>query len=140
MAAARSVPQAWAPHPSPCGGAPSHTNRHSPTRPSTPPQRFVTPKSRVMFRPSDIQLFTEFVDAVDGHAVTGATVSDKTNLGWTVRYALKFDDDVEVDYSVTRDQAVGPLGLDVGQRIYLYVKPAAMMGFDPDDIDSAPLL
>lgn len=28
--------------------------------------------------------------------VTGATVSERANLGWTVRYSLRFDDDVEV--------------------------------------------
>lgn len=72
--------------------------------------------------------------------VTGATVSEKANLGWTVRYTLQFDDDVEVEYTVTREQADGPLGLDIGQRIYLYVKPEAMMGFEPEDIDSAPVL
>lgn len=49
-----------------------------------------------MFRPSDIQLFSEYVEAVDGHAVTGATVAERANLGWTVRYTLRFDDDVEV--------------------------------------------
>ncbi|KAI8473163.1 MAG: P-loop containing nucleoside triphosphate hydrolase protein [Monoraphidium minutum] len=102
--------------------------------------RFLTSKSRVMFRPSDIQLFTEFVESVDGHLVTGATVSERANLGWTVRYSLRFDDDVEVEYSVTREQADGALGLDIGQRIYLYVKPEAMMGFEPEDIDSAPVL
>jgi sulfate transport system ATP-binding protein len=72
--------------------------------------------------------------------VTGATVSERANLGWTVRYTLRFDDDVEVEYSVTREQADGRLGLDIGQRIYLYVKPEAMMGFEPEDIDSAPIL
>lgn len=49
-----------------------------------------------MFRPSDIQLFTEFVESVDGHLVTGAAVSEKSNLGWTVKYTLEFDDGVEV--------------------------------------------
>jgi hypothetical protein len=63
--------------------------------------------------------------------VTGATVSDRHNLGWTVRYTLRFDDDVEVEYSVSREQADGRLGLDVGQRVYVYVRPDAMMGFEP---------
>jgi sulfate transport system ATP-binding protein len=71
---------------------------------------------------------------------TGATVSERANLGWTVRYTLRFDDDVEVEYSVTRQEADGPLGLDVGQRIFLYVRPEAMMGFEPEDVDSAPVV
>jgi hypothetical protein len=35
-------------------------------------------------------------DSVDGHLVTPATVSEVVNMGWTVKYVLKFDDDVEV--------------------------------------------
>lgn len=46
----------------------------------------------------------------------------------------------QVEYSVSREQADGPLGLDIGQRIYLYVKPEAMMGFEPSEVDSAPIL
>lgn len=57
-----------------------------------------------------------------------------------MRYTLLFDDDVEVEYSVTREQADGKLGLDIGQRIYLYVKPEAMMGFEPEEVESAPKL
>jgi len=100
---------------------------------------YMTRKKNVMFRPSDIQLFREYVDMVDGHMVTPATVSEKFNLGWTVKYVLRFDDDAEVEYSVTRQEADGPLKLDVGQRIYLYVKPSAMLGFEPEEIDSAPI-
>lgn len=32
------------------------------------------------------------------------------------------------------------MDLDPGQRIYLYVKPEAMMGFEPEEVDSAPIL
>jgi hypothetical protein len=35
-------------------------------------------------------------ESVDGHLVTPATVTDVVNLGWTVKYVLRFDDDVEV--------------------------------------------
>jgi hypothetical protein len=72
--------------------------------------------------------------------VTGATVAERHNLGWTVRYTLRFDDDVTVEYSVSREQADGALGLDVGQRVWVYVRPEAMMGFEPAEIDSAPIL
>lgn len=97
-------------------------------------------KSRVMFRPSDIQLFREFQESVDGHLVTPATVSEKFNMGWTVKYVLRFDDDVEVEYDVPRAAADGELKLDVGQRIYLFVRPTAMMAFDEAEVDSAPIV
>lgn len=35
-------------------------------------------------------------DSVDGHLVTPATVTEVVNMGWTVKYVLRFDDDVEV--------------------------------------------
>lgn len=97
-------------------------------------------KSRVMFRPSDIQLFRDYAASVDGHALTPATVNEKVNMGWTVKYVLKFDDDVEVEYSVPRSQADGELKLDLGQRIYLFVRPTTMMAFDDMEVDSAPIV
>lgn len=33
---------------------------------------------------------------MDGHLVTPANVSEVGNMGWTVKYVLRFDDDVEV--------------------------------------------
>jgi hypothetical protein len=41
---------------------------------------------------------------------------------------------------VSRAQADGELKLDAGQRIYLYVKPSAMMAYDEQQIESAPLV
>lgn len=35
-------------------------------------------------------------ESIDGHLVTPATVTDVINMGWTVKYVLRFDDDVEV--------------------------------------------
>lgn len=102
--------------------------------------RFHTTKSQVMFRPSDIQLLTQYVERIDEHQVTPATVAERLNLGWVVKYVLRFDDDVDVEYTTTRDLAEGPVKLDVGQRIYLYVKPTAMMGYDPEEIGSAPVV
>lgn len=46
----------------------------------------------------------------------------------------------QVDFSLSRAQADGELKLDAGQRIYLYVKPSAMMAYDEQQIDSAPLV
>jgi sulfate transport system ATP-binding protein len=101
---------------------------------------YMTKKPLVLFRPSDIQLFTEYIESVDSHLTTPATVTEKFNLGWVVKYVLRFDDDVTVELSVTRKEADGPLKLDVGQRLYLYVPPGNMMGFEPSEVDSAPLV
>jgi hypothetical protein len=46
----------------------------------------------------------------------------------------------QVDFSVSRSQADADLKLDVGQRIYVYVKPAAMMAYEQQQIESAPLV
>lgn len=46
----------------------------------------------------------------------------------------------QVDYDVSRAQADGDMRMDAGQRIYLYVKPSAMMAYDDQQIDSAPLV
>eukprot|EP00878_Enallax_costatus_P020520 GHUV01021697.1.p1 GENE.GHUV01021697.1~~GHUV01021697.1.p1 ORF type:complete len:366 (+),score=89.08 GHUV01021697.1:1094-2191(+) len=97
-------------------------------------------KSRVMFRPTDMQLYKEYQESVDGYLVTPATVTERLNLGWTVKYAITFDDDVEVEYAMTRQQAETDLKLDVGQRIYLVVKPTAMLAFNPEEVDSAPVV
>ncbi len=92
------------------------------------------------FITADIQLFIEYMEQVDGHSVTPVTIKDRINLGWTIKYVLAFDDDVEVEWSVSREQGQGAYNLDVGQRVYMYVKPGAMMGFNDEEIDSAPLV
>ncbi|KAF6258780.1 chloroplast ATP-binding protein [Scenedesmus sp. NREL 46B-D3] len=97
-------------------------------------------KARVMFRPSDIRLSKEYVAAMDGQQVTPATVNEAVNMGWTMKYTLKFDDDVEVEFSVTRAQAEGEFKLDVGQRIYVVVPPSCMMEFDEAELGSAPIV
>ncbi|WIA18185.1 hypothetical protein OEZ85_009658 [Tetradesmus obliquus] len=97
-------------------------------------------KARVMFRPSDIRLSKEYVATLDGQQVTPATVNEAANMGWTMKYTLKFDDDVEVEFSVTRAQADKEFKLDVGQRIYAVVPPSAMMEFDETELGSAPII
>jgi sulfate transport system ATP-binding protein len=72
--------------------------------------------------------------------VTPATVNEAANMGWTMKYTLKFDDDVEVEFSVTRAQADKEFKLDVGQRIYVVVPPSAMMEFDESELGSAPIV
>lgn len=58
--------------------------------------RFNTSKTSVMFRPHDIKLFkTVPPESGEGALTTvGANVADKANLGWVVKYTLRFDDDV----------------------------------------------
>jgi hypothetical protein len=47
---------------------------------------------------------------------------------------------LQVDFGVSRSQADGEMRMDAGQRIYLYVKPSAMMAYDDQQIESAPLV
>lgn len=93
---------------------------------------FQTSKPYVMCRPGDITVHKDF--EVAPNAVP-ATVHDKANVGRVVRYYLRFDDGVEVDFAATRQQDELLYDLDVGQRVFVEVPPAAMMGFDYPDID-----
>jgi sulfate transport system ATP-binding protein len=97
-----------------------------------------------MFRPNDLELSTEYdagADGAGGGAAAPATVSEVANLGWVVRYTLRFDDDVEVEYPVgLAAGAVPALQLDVGQRVYVRVRPEAMMAFSPEEIESTPVV
>jgi sulfate/thiosulfate transport system ATP-binding protein len=112
-------------------------------------------KARVMFRPGDMRVRTVFSDAPmpGGGSLTPATVAERASLGWAVRYVLRFDDDVEVEYETTlaAEAAADAAGetvssgvlagrLDVGQRVYVHVPPGGMMAFDPAEVDSAPVV
>ena len=50
---------------------------------------FSTPKTWAMFRPSDMQL-----SSTAGDKAAPAQVTERHNLGWIIKYHLKFDDDV----------------------------------------------
>ncbi|GFR43378.1 hypothetical protein Agub_g4450 [Astrephomene gubernaculifera] len=101
--------------------------------------RFSTPKSQVMFRPHDIRLFRSL--PLDDPPVTvPATVADKANLGWVIKYTLRFDDDVECELQLTRDQDERDYNMPVGSRVFVYVNPKHMMGFNEIDVDSTPLV
>ncbi|GFH33184.1 ABC transporter domain-containing protein, partial [Haematococcus lacustris] len=95
---------------------------------------FHTGKAWAMFRPSDMQISKTCSDK--GAA---AVVVERTNLGWTLKYLLRFDDDVEVEYSVARDQDERQYNFSIGQRIFVYVPPECIMGFEMHEIESAPL-
>lgn len=53
-------------------------------------------------------------------------------------YRLTVPQDIE--YILTRDQDERQYNLSVGERVYVYVDPAVVMGFNMDEIDSAPKL
>uniref|UniRef100_A0A699ZS69 CysA-like protein n=1 Tax=Haematococcus lacustris TaxID=44745 RepID=A0A699ZS69_HAELA len=95
---------------------------------------FHTGKAWAMFRPSDMQISKTCSDK--GAA---AVVVERTNLGWTLKYLMRFDDDVEVEYSVARDQDERQYNFSIGQRIFVYVPPECIMGFEMHEIESAPL-
>lgn len=103
------------------------------------------PKARVLFRPSDMQLWAEMGDGGAPGAAprVPATVVEAASLGWISRFLLRFDDDVEVEYSAPRLGAGAvdaSLPLDVGNRIYISVRPGAMMAYDEAELGSAPLV
>ncbi|PNH04887.1 Sulfate/thiosulfate import ATP-binding protein CysA, partial [Tetrabaena socialis] len=100
--------------------------------------RFSTPKSLVMFRPHDIKLFK--TPPPEDTPMVPAMVADKANLGWIIKYTLRFDDDVECELQLSRDQDEREYNLVVGSRVFVYVNPKAMMGFNPAEVDSAPLV
>lgn len=102
--------------------------------------RFQTQKSSVMFRPTDLQLLKQPPDESDATPYVAADVMDRLNLGWTIKYVLRFDDDTEVEVGVSRDQDETRFNLDVGSRVYVHVSPEAMMGFNQEEIDSMPLV
>ena len=89
-------------------------------------------RSHVMLRPSDLYVFKDFTRP----RIAAATVADKANVGWAVRYWLRFDDEVEVENGVSRNEDVARYDLDIGQRVALSADPARMMAFDYSDLDS----
>jgi sulfate transport system ATP-binding protein len=128
--------------------------------------RFQTDKPWVMFRPGDLRVSAATPTSAAGAAAAiaaeegaaAATVADRADLGWIVRYTLRFDDDVDVEYAVSlamppavdsaQAAAAGPAGaallrplaLDIGQRVFVSVRPGAMMGYDKSEVESAPVL
>ena len=46
----------------------------------------------------------------------------------------------EIEYLVSREMDDKQYNLDVGQRVYVELRPEAIMGFEMDEIDSAPIL
>lgn len=46
----------------------------------------------------------------------------------------------EFEFTVSRDQDERQYNIDEGTRVYVHVNPQAMMGFNPEDVDSAPIV
>lgn len=46
----------------------------------------------------------------------------------------------EVEYNITRDQDEKQYNMEVGQRVFVHVDPSVVMGFNQQEIDSAPIL
>jgi sulfate transport system ATP-binding protein len=89
-------------------------------------------KSHVMVRPSDISLSKD----LNQPGIAAATVADKLNVGWAIRYFIKFDDGVEVEVGIGREEDAEKYDLDVGQRVAVTADPKRMMAFDFDQLDT----
>lgn len=98
---------------------------------------FHTDKPYVMCRPSDLSVYTNFEDAP--HAAP-ATVHDKANVGRVVRYYLRFDDGVDVDFVVGRRLDEERYDMDVGQRVFVEAPPSRLMGFDYPELDGTAVV
>lgn len=89
-------------------------------------------KSHAMLRPTDLQVLNDFAQPY----VCGATVADKIDVGWALRYWLRFDDDITVELAVARGESSSLKGIDVGQRVAVRADPRRMMPFEYEDLQS----
>lgn len=89
-------------------------------------------KSHAMLRPADLQVLEDFTQPY----ICGATVADKLNVGWALRYWLCFDDDITVELAVARGENSSLKEFDVGQRVAVRADPRRMMAFDYEDLES----
>nr|QKY15124.1 cysa-like protein chloroplastic (CYSA) [Polytomella parva] len=101
--------------------------------------KFQTPKSHVMFRPHDLVLLKS-KPSEGTESYVSVKVADRTPLGWVIKYTLKFDDDEVVEFHATSDQDERSYNLAVGSRVWVTLRPRALMGFNPEDIDSSPVV
>jgi sulfate transport system ATP-binding protein len=89
-------------------------------------------KSHVMVRPGDISLLKD----LNQPDIIAATVADKLNVGWALRYFIKFDDGVEVEVGVGREEDIEHYDLDIGQRVAIKADPKKMMAFNFEDLEN----
>lgn len=104
----------------PCASHPPHAQRPRPNAPQRPLPTLPaptltcptcprppcnpiaqTPKSKVMFRPNDVALLREEPQPGEPQKeLCPADVTDRANLGWSIKYTLRFDDDIYMDWQV----------------------------------------
>jgi sulfate transport system ATP-binding protein len=89
-------------------------------------------KSHVMIRPGDISLLKD----LNQPNIAAATVADKLNVGWAIRYFIKFDDGAEVEVGIGREEDAEKYDLDIGQRVAVVADPKKMMAFNYDELES----
>lgn len=96
----------------------------------------VTEKAHVMVQPTVLVMR----EAPETKRTCPATIVDKINVGWLVKYFLVFDDDVKVEVHVRReDDASYYSNFDIKQRVHVQVDASEIMPFDRHEIDSSPL-
>jgi len=93
--------------------------------------RFKTDKSMVMMRPKDVVVSTE----MQSDYFCPATVADRYDMGYAIKYILRFDDDEEIEIFATREEAVTTKSFSVLNRVYVSVDPSKMMGYSPEEIE-----
>ena len=93
--------------------------------------KFKTDKSMVMMRPEDIRVSTEQQSAY----YCPATVADRYDMGFIIKYVLRFDDDEKVEIFATRKEAATTKSYPVLSRVFVSVDPEKMMGFNEDEIE-----
>lgn len=92
---------------------------------------FQTSKPLVLVRPGDVEIYPEPPKSLPSAA---ALVADRLIAGPTVIYELKFDDGVEIEVVVSRNEDPG---IDVRQRVFVRVPPICLMGATADEISFA---
>ncbi|CAD7697868.1 unnamed protein product [Ostreobium quekettii] len=99
--------------------------------------KYSTHKSMAMFQPKDMVVHT---DMNAPGPLAPATVAERYNIGFMVKYSVKFDDGVEVELHASREDSNegGSLDFDVGQRVYVFVDPNVFMDFEPEELDATP--
>lgn len=96
---------------------------------------YATDRPFAMVRPGDVTMYKSFGEPYG----CAATVADKVNVGWIVRYYLKFDDGVDLELGVPRKHDELHYDLGIGTRVLVKADPQRIMGFDWPDIGGSPL-
>ena len=89
-------------------------------------------KSHIMVRLDRLEVFKGFSE---NKAFCGATVSDKINVGWSVRYWLTCDDEISIEWRVDRAEDTTKYDLEIGQRVFLSADTSAVMPFNYEELE-----